>query len=382
MKMISFAKNANELVTLLENQVNEVIVSVKELGRFSETTLKELEEMILIKRKHSSLKLILEWDALNQENKFKKTIEVLNKIPLIEFQAIRLQDPGAIYYVKENYPWLKIQLILETGNHNLVGIKRWQNFLGAQLERIIVSNELSKEYLELYASSINTPIEVLIFGRILLFYSPRSLIAPLEKKNIEKSFIEVVGTSEESPHSGFPIIENQHGTFMFNVKDLSLLENIEELKQIGINDFRIDLRFDNHFLELNNIISKIKNNTDYKASGPRPYVKGFYNVNKTDVIFVKLKNKRIVRVDENYLGVVVDVERDHQLTILTKNPKKNISSLKLKIITPEGKEKKLDRFQFKNSEFNVVDCFENEEIVTVPYVNGVTVKSQVYIDND
>jgi putative protease len=382
MKMISFAKNANELVTLLENQVNEVIVSVKELGRFSETTLKELEEMILIKRKHSSLKLILEWDALNQENKFKKTIEVLNKIPLIEFQAIRLQDPGAIYYVKENYPWLKIQLILETGNHNLVGIKRWQNFLGAQLERIIVSNELSKEYLELYTSSINTPIEVLIFGRILLFYSPRSLIAPLEKKNIEKSFIEVVGTSEESPHSGFPIIENQHGTFMFNVKDLSLLENIEELKQIGINDFRIDLRFDNHFLELNNIISKIKNNTDYKASGPRPYVKGFYNVNKTDVIFVKLKNKRIVRVDENYLGVVVDVERDHQLTILTKNPKKNISSLKLKIITPEGKEKKLDRFQFKNSEFNVVDCFENEEIVTVPYVNGVTVKSQVYIDND
>jgi len=49
-------------------------------------------------------------------------------------------------------------------------------------------------------------------------------LSPLEEKKHLNDALEAYGTSEESPHSGFPIVENRHGTFMFNVKDLSLLE--------------------------------------------------------------------------------------------------------------------------------------------------------------
>ena len=105
--------------------------------------------------------------------------------------------------------------------------------MGDQCERLVLSNELSKEKLLEYAHLLNTPIEVLVFGRILLFYSPRLLLSPLEKTELENNHsIEAFGTSEESPHSGFPLIENSHGTFMFNVKDLYLLDHLEELKEM------------------------------------------------------------------------------------------------------------------------------------------------------
>ena len=42
-------------------------------------------------------------------------------------------------------------------------------------------------------------------------------------------FLEATGESEESPHKGFPLIENSHGTFMFHIKRLFLLEHLEHL---------------------------------------------------------------------------------------------------------------------------------------------------------
>jgi putative protease len=237
----------------------------------------------------------------------------------------------------------------------------------------VLSNELSKEHLKSYAQLLKTPIEVLVFGRILLFYSPRKLLSPLEKNEvIAQQYISASGTSEESPHSGFPLIENMHGTFMFNVKDLSLIENLSELREMGILNHRLDLRFDNSINQIDSLES---------FNGPRPLIKGFYQINKTDILFSKLKNKKTLRSDLGFLGVIVDVEREKGLAILVKKKDFNKNSdTKLKIITPEGKEKKLERYILKNSLGEIVDQAVEGDLLICTYINGVTVKSQVYLE--
>jgi putative protease len=370
----------------------EIILACSELSRYAKSTKEEMLGLLGLAQKNK-IPVTLEWDALYMEEKFQVACHFIDTLPLHDFNAIRVQDPGAVEYIKTKYPWLKIQLILENGNHNLIGLKKWCEYLGDQCERLVVSNELSKEMLKDYASVLTTPLEVLTFGRILLFYSPRLLLSPLEKNQMQQdyqnhNFIETSGSSEESPHTGFPLIENRHGTFMFNVKDLYLLDHLDELSAMGIHHARVDMRFDNSFqnyvFSFCKLFSKTieENSLTIKKTHVRPLIKGFYNINKTDVLFTKLKNKRTQRNDQNYIGEIVDVERDFQLALLVKTDSlKNISQFDLKMVTPEGKEKIHSLHWMRTSSGNEITEARAFDLVLIPYVNGVTVKTQVYLQN-
>ncbi len=397
MKFITYIESTSEFIKLnsllkshsIENDFVEVIVSFRGLSRFSENKKQDLMDLIALNQ-NFKLNLVLEWDLLSQENHFLRCVGEIKDLPLHEFKAIRLQDPGAINFIKENYEWLKIQLILENGNHNLEGLKRWSDFLGNQLDRLVLSNELSRDHLAKYAES-KLKIEVLVFGRILLFYSPRLLLSPLDANQIEKvqkdKNLEAFGTSEESPHAGFPIIENNHGTFMFNVKDLSLIEQVQELKALSIEAVRFDLRFDGSIQHLEDFLvhtlvhEKNHLNQEIKVHHPRPLIKGFYNINKSDVLFPKLKNKRIERHDQNYLGEIVDVERDEQLILINKS-KSHVLKMgdEIRLVTPEGKVKVLAIKELKSSSKVALQEVGPEELCTIPYASGIVAKTQVYLE--
>jgi putative protease len=389
MRLITFIESVHELNQFLETKNDslsyELILGCTELSRYSKTTREEILELISLAGKNK-LPVVLEWDALNQEERFLEACAVVDRLPLHDVKAIRVQDPGAIEYVKTKYPWLKMQVVLENGNHNLVGLRKWSEYLGEQCERLVLSNELSKEMLREYAKVLTTPIEVQAFGRILLFYSPRLLLSPLEKESMTKSWIETSGSSEESPHTGFPLIENRHGTFMFNVKDLYLLDHLNELSEMGIQNARVDLRFDQNFSNyLPQMIAlfsgkKTESELEMKKNHVRPLIKGFYNINKTDVLFTKLKNKRTQRVDENYLGEVVDVERDFQLALMIKvDGPADLSQYDLKMVTPEGKDKVLSPQWMKTSLGEEVKSGKKNDLILIPYANGITVKTQIYL---
>lgn len=397
MKFITYAETLDQLTKLhdlvqakkIDQSLLEVIVGTSAISRYSEASLENLEAMIALNQKFK-LPLVLEWDTLAQESLFQKNVELLERLPLHEFKAIRVQDPGALNIVKEKYSWLKVQLILENGNHNYVGLTRWSDFLGEQLDRLVLSNELSREHLRSYAGDLKSGLEVLAYGRILLFYSPRLLLSPLKKEEIEKSLnnknIEAFGTSEESPHAGFPLIENRHGTFMFNVKDLYLLDHLEELKSLNVAAVRFDLRFDESFSHLEKIADLFRGAVSHeevitiKTNHKRPMIKGFYNINKTDVLFTKLKNKRIQRLDDNYIGEIVDVERDQQMALTVKS-----KTLKLKLgdevqlVTPEGKTKTLSiKSMIDTSRVDRKEAAMND-IILLPFMSGIVAKTQVYL---
>ncbi|MGZ3788534.1 MAG: peptidase U32 family protein [Bacteriovorax sp.] len=390
MKLITYIQSQKDLNHFLEckndSLESEIILGCSELSRYSKTSLDELLTLLNLALKNK-LSVTLEWDALYQEEKFVLACAVIDRLPLHDFKAIRLQDPGAVEYIKTKYPWLKIQLILENGNHNLAGLMKWSEYLGAQCERLVLSNELSKEKLSDYAKALTVPLEVQAFGRILLFYSPRLLLSPLEKETIQKSWISASGSSEESPHTGFPLLENRHGTFMFNVKDLYLLDHLNEFSEMGIMHARVDLRFDecfeNHLQNIADLFSGriTESELKVKKNHLRPFIKGFYNINKTDVLFTKLKNKRTQRQDQHYIGEIVDVERDCQLALLIKTDALNSAfGQALKMITPEGKEKNIELSWIRTSTGVEVTTALKNDLVLISYINGVTVKTQVYLN--
>lgn len=397
MKFITYADNLaqltklNDLIVAKNVDINnvEVIVGTSAISRYSEASVADLEAMVKANLKFK-LPLVLEWDVLAQETLFQKNVELISRLPLHEFKAIRVQDPGALNLVKEKYSWLKVQLILENGNHNYVGLTRWSEFLGDQLDRLVLSNELSREHLKSYATELKSGLEVLVYGRILLFYSPRLLLSPLKKEELEKTLvnknIEAFGKSEESPHAGFPLIENRHGTFMFNVKDLYLLDHLEELKTLNLAAVRFDLRFDESFNHLEKVLDLYLGSIahesipEIRSSHARPMIKGFYNINKTDVLFTKLKNKRIQRMDDNYVGEIVDVERDQQIALVVKSKTISIKlGDEIQLVTPEGKTKTMGLKSLLDTSKTAMSSASTNEIVLLPFISGVVAKTQVYL---
>ncbi len=389
MKITSYAKNQHDLSLAKEAGLNEVILGCYELNRFSKESIDQLNKN-LSQAKNLGLKTILEWDILISENDFEVKIDQFKEIHLEDVDAIRVQDAGVLEFCLEQTN-LPLQFIAETGNHNITGLKKWEDYIGDRLERIILSSELNNKLLTEYKEKLNCDLEILAVGRILLFYSPRKLLNHLLPEDDEyrmksltgEDFIEALGESEESPHKGFPVIENKHGTFMFHIKDLFLLDKKEELKNTNIDFCRIDLRFETDNSFLMKVHNKFETNylpDELKSDYGKDIIRGYFQVNKSDVLFKKLKNYRIQRKDESYIGEVTEIAKSDYMAITIKGKVKLKVDDQIKLITPEGKEIFTKVFFVKNSNYEDISERTFNELALVNYVGGVWPKSQVYFD--
>lgn len=387
MKYVSYADKLSDLNVLKNAGVEEVILSSKELSRFQKNSHVVLIEL-LTRAKSLGLKTVLEWDILITEQDFESIKDTFLTIPSKLYDVIRVQDLGVLEYCLEETT-KPVQLILENGNHNLKAIETWVDYIGERLDRVALSNELNKTTLEEYIQKLNCPVEILTLGRILLFYTPRKLLSALVDENdiktyneqLTSDYIEAQGESEESPHKGFPLVENRHGTFMFHIKDLFLLDKFEELKSIGLDYARVDLRF-NDIRLIDQIVSLGANDeaAKIKESYGVDVIRGYFQTNKSDVLFKKLKNYRIQRVDESYVGEVLEAQKSKFMAIHIKSQAKLTKDSQLRFVTPEGKEHFCKVHTLKDSNHKNIEMASQGQLALINYMSGVWTKSQVYLN--
>lgn len=356
----------------------EVILGFKEISRFWNCSFDECEQMA-IKLKEKGATVFLQWDILMTESSFQSTFAGLKNKGCLDkknlFDGIRVQDSGALQAIVESSFGGKVHFIAEQGNHNLKGLKSWLETAPEKITRLVLSPELPAKTLKEYADKLDCEIEILGFGPILLFYTPRHLVKPLYEGEQEDE-IRVSGTSEESPHKGFPIRDNTHGTFMFNTKDQYILDE-EEVKELSEIIYRIDLLEGKKNLKLETL-----RNTDMstlKESYGRPLTKGFFRVNKTDVLFKKLKNSRLQGRDESLLGEIVDVKKDRHLGLIITHPELSLKvGETLELLSPEGREKTLAVRTLRDALGNDVEVAKSGDIVFLPPMGGISIKSLAF----
>lgn len=380
MKITSFAQNLHELSLLKNEGMDEVILGMREFSRFGK--LSEEDFLGMQKRaRELKLKIILEWDILMTEDVFQTCCQrILKFLPMVD--SLRVQDPGALQWAIDHSD-LSLQFVAENGNHNLPALQGWVDIAQGRMERIILSLELSKDALTDYVKGLSVPCELLGLGRILLFYTPRALLTPLKPERVGlNEDLSVLGSSEESPHKGFPVLENRHGTFMFHIKEFCLLEYAQELKSMGLAYLRLDLRWD-EIEFLSPVMNLLKNFSpekfsEFKTTYPQDLMRGFYLVNKTDVLFPKLKNNRLQKRDGHFVGEVMEAEKGSHLAIMVRNPKGLMRTDKLRIVHPKGEIFELPIYSLKNVNFEDVDLVTEDSLALIPFVGGVWVQSQVF----
>ncbi len=386
MKKVVYLSQFSMLESICASNADEVIVCTSLFSRIGSISKQELGTC-LKELKLSHKKIIFEWDTLLTQNTYSLVLSQFKSLDLGLVDSFRLMDPGVVNYIFEN-DTRGIHLNLESsGFHNLKAIKKWVSLFPNRIERVLLSLELESSKLEYFTSELrelDIEVEFLALGRILLFYTPRNLVSPLYEQVDNRNDISVLANSQESPHKGFPIIENRHGTFMFNTKDHFLLDFIKELSSIGLSALRIDTRFIDLEL-LPKIFEVIESNSnelgvELKKLYPKTVIRGFFHKNKSDALFKKLKNYRILRKDLNYIGEVIEVSKKNHLGVFIRS---RANSLKLGnrvlLVTPDGKEKESTLTSITNSnKLEVKDC-NYGDIIFIPHVSGISVKTNVYL---
>ena len=267
---------------------------------------------------------ILVWDVLADDAAIATGAALFRRLGPQHFDAVRVQDVGVAWYLTEHFPEIPLQLIVETGNHNLTGLKAWVDQF--QPERLIVSNEIPSTELGRMRRTLNVPFEILALGRVLIFYTPRRLLSPIDPATDEYDHLARFVTSvEDGKH--FPIVENRHGTFMYYEKELFLIPWLDEAAANGMDYARLDLKFTNpelvpHLIEWFTE-PKEENLKAIKALMAPKLTRGFFKSNRTDKQFARLKNPYLgLREDRKYLGQVLDTGKKEYVAILTERPLK------------------------------------------------------------
>ena len=151
---------------------------------------------------------------------------------------------------------------------------------------------------------------------------------------------------------------------------------------MGISHLRLDLRF-NDFQIIRHFK---KNNFDLdinviKSLYQTDVIRGYFQVNKSDVLFKKLKNYRLQRRDESYIGEVLETIKGELMAInISGDCSLNIGD-QLRFVTPEGKEHTCMVHQLKNVQGLAIECANQGQLALINYMSGVWTKSQVYFQN-
>jgi len=214
--------------------------------------------------------------------------------PVIEMKpdALIMADPGLIAMVRERWPEVDVHLSVQANTVNYAAVKFWKS-LG--LTRVILSRELSLDEIEeIRQQCPDMELEVFIHGALCIAYSGRCLLSgyfnhrdanqgtctnscrwdykvenaeengtgDIQKidfdfdKALSNSALSDCGDQPRHPmadrayvisrqdHPGelMPVMEDEHGTYIMNSKDLRAVEHVERLVKIGIDSLKVEGR--------------------------------------------------------------------------------------------------------------------------------------------
>lgn len=165
--------------------------------------------------------------------------------------ALIISDPGMLTIAREVWPEVEIHISTQANNTNYGTYLFWWK-LGAK--RVVSARELSLEEIHTIRDCIPEEMEIESFvqGSMCISYSGRCLLSNYftgrdanQGSCTHPCRWKYAVVEETRPGEYLPVYENKRGTYIFNSKDLCMIEHIPELVEAGIDSFKIEGRMKN-----------------------------------------------------------------------------------------------------------------------------------------
>lgn len=290
--------------------------------------------------------------------------------------AVIVADPGIFTIAREVMPNIAIHISTQANNVNYGTFLFWKQ-LGA--ERVVTGRELSLHEISEIRKNIpeDLEIETFVHGAMCMAYSGRCLMsnymtdrdanagACTHPCRWNYSLVE-----EKRPGEYISVFENERGTFIFNSKDLCMIEHVPELIEAGIDSFKIEGRMKTALYVASVVrayrmaidacfedVEKYKANIDfYKrevyTASRRKYTTGFF-FGKADSESMFYEAERSAPMA--YLGTIEGIasDRDNRAVLSQKN--KFSVGESIEVMKPNGENFKLRVISIQDEKGNEME---------------------------
>lgn len=285
----------------------------------------------------------------------------------IGVDGVIVADLGVFQVVKENSN-LPISVSTQASNTNWRSVKMWKE-LGAK--RVVLAREISLEDLaEIRFKVPDIEIEVFIHGAMCIAISGRCLLSNyMTGRDANRGDCAQACrwkyklVEEKRPDEQFPIYEDEHGTHIFNSKDLCSIEIIDKILDIGVDSLKIEGRMKGIYY-VANAVKTYREALDSYYSGDykynprwleelqtishRLYTEGFYN-GRPDETAQNYNDRNSYSQTHKLVAKVIGKEEDGATILEIRNRLTTADEVEVIKAVGEPKKIKIDKFIMKKT---------------------------------
>lgn len=307
--------------------------------------------------------------------------------------AIILSDPGVYSLVKGISPQMEIHLSTQANNTNYMSARFWYDH---GVKRIVLARELSikeiKEIRDKIPSDLD--LEIFIHGAMCISYSGRCLLSNyMTGRDSNRGLCahpcrwQYHLMEEKRPGEYFPVYENERGTFIFNSKDLCMIEYLPQIIDAGVTSLKIEGRMKSSYY-VATVVKAYRQALDayyelgenYKfetkwleevsKASHREFTTGFYFEKPSSETQIYHTSSYIR--DYDFIGMVIDYDKNTGIaTVEQRN--RMVKGEEIEIVNPEG--------DFFVQKIQYMKNIDGEEIDAAPHPQMIVympVEQEVY----
>ena len=336
-------------------------------------TIEEMKEGVEFAHE-AGVKVYVTVNILAHNDDLEPALEYVKELKDVNPDALIIADPAIFTIVREVWPEIDIHISTQANNTNYGTYLFWHR-LGAK--RVVSARELNLREIREIRDNIpeDMEIETFVHGAMCISYSGRCLLSSfMAGRDANKGACthpcrwKYAVVEESRPGQYMPVEENERGTYIFNSKDLCMIDHIPELVEAGIDSFKIEGRMKTA-LYVATVARTYRMAIDdffedpekYKANIPkynelisqctyRQFTTGFF-FGKPDEN-AQIYDKNEYEKDSVYLGIVEDV-KDNVIELTQKNKFK--VNDEIEIMKKDGQDIKTKVVSIKDEKGNEMD---------------------------
>lgn len=211
-------------------------------------SIEEMAEGVIFAHEHNAkVYVTCNIFAHNADINNEKLITYLKELERINVDGVIVADPGIFSIVRETVPNMEVHISTQANTTNYQTAKFWQS-LGAS--RVVMAREMSLKEIKSLADNVQgIEIEAFVHGAMCMAYSGRCLLSnyftnrDANRGACAQSCRWKYRIMEETrPGEYYPVEEDERGTYIFNSKDLCMIQHIPELIESGVFSFKVEGR--------------------------------------------------------------------------------------------------------------------------------------------
>ena len=210
-------------------------------------SLEEMKEGVEFAHRYN-VKVYVTANILAHNSDIEPVKAYFNDLKKVKPDALIIADPAIFTIAKEMLPDMELHISTQANNTNYGTYNFWHS-LGAK--RAVSARELSISEIKDIRNHIpdDLEIETFVHGAMCISYSGRCLLSSfMAGRDANKGACthpcrwKYAVVEESRPGQYMPVEENERGTYIFNSKDLCMIDHIPELVDAGIDSFKIEGR--------------------------------------------------------------------------------------------------------------------------------------------